>query len=212
MKFPLYTSSGKSTKQIELADNIFAAPVNPVILHQAYLRERANARLGTHKAKTRGEVSGSTAKVWRQKGTGRARQGSRKAPQWSGGGVVFGPTPERNYKRDMPQKMRRLALRGALTSKAGEGKIIVVNEFQLKESKTKEMAGLLEKLKVETSALILLPSPTDEVERAARNLPSVKTLLAQYLNVEDLLTYDWLILPQASLPIIEKILGDKKNG
>lgn len=207
MKVSLFTAAGKSTKQVELADEIFAAEINPAIMHQAYVRQMANARLGTHKTKTRGEVSGSTAKVWRQKGTGRARQGSRKAPQWIGGGVVFGPTPERNYKTDMPRQMRRLALRGALTAKAQDGKILVLEDLRLKEPKTKEMVGLLEKLKVESSALILLPSREDEVERAARNLPGVKTSLAQYLNLHDLLTYDWLIIHQDSLSVIEVVLG-----
>lgn len=212
MKVPLFTVAGKSTKQVELADKIFAAESNAVIMHQAYLRQMANARLGTHKTKTRGEVSGSTAKMWRQKGTGRARQGSRKAPHWRGGGVAFGPTPQRNYKMDLPRQMRRLALRGALTAKAQEGKIVVVEDLRLKEAKSKEMAALLEKLRVETSALILLPARNDEVERAARNLPVVKISLANYLNLHDLLTYDWLIIHQDSLTVMEGILGGESYG
>lgn len=208
MKVPLYNQGGKSTKKVDLPDEIFVVPVQKAVMYQAFVRQMANARLGTHKTKTRAEVADSGAKAWRQKGTGRARQGSRSAPHWKGGGVVFGPTPDRNYEQEMPRKMRHLALKGALTAKAQEGKILVLEELKLKEAKTKEMQKLLKNLKVETSALILLPKKEEGAERAARNLPGVKTILAQYLNLRDLLAYDWLVIPQESLAAIEGILAE----
>ncbi|HAL62712.1 MAG TPA: 50S ribosomal protein L4 [Chloroflexi bacterium] len=206
MKVPLYTLSGKKKKQVELPDHIFAAPVNEAVMHQALVRQLANARLGTHKTKTRGEVRGGGAKPWRQKGTGRARHGSIREPQWRGGGTVFGPQP-RSYRQKMPKKMRHLALKGGLTVKAQEGKILVLDGLEMEEPKTKEMLTILENLKVEDSALILLPERNTNVERSARNIPEVKTLRANYLNLRDLLSYDWLLMPLGALEVIEGILG-----
>lgn len=206
MKVPLYTLSGKKKKQVELPDYIFAAPVNEAVMHQALVRQLANARLGTHKTKTRGEVRGGGAKPWRQKGTGRARHGSIREPQWRGGGTVFGPQP-RSYRQKMPKKMRHLALKGGLTVKAQEGKILVLDGLEMEEPKTKEMLTILENLKVEDSALILLPQRNTNVERSARNIPEVKTLRANYLNLRDLLSHDWLIMPLGALEVIEGILG-----
>jgi large subunit ribosomal protein L4 len=207
MKVSLYTLSGKrSKKEVELPDHIFAAPVNEAVMHQALVRQLANARLGTHKTKTRGEVSGGGVKPWRQKGTGRARHGSIREPQWRGGGTVFGPQP-RSYRQKMPKKMRRLALNGGLTVKAQEGKILVLDGLEIEEPKTKEMLTILEKLRVEDSALILLPERNANVERSARNIPGVKTLRANYLNLRDLLSHDWLIMPLGALRVIEGILG-----
>jgi len=207
MKVPLYTLSGKKRKkEVELPDHIFAAPVNEAVMHQALVRQLANARLGTHKTKTRGEVRGGGAKPWRQKGTGRARHGSIREPQWRGGGTVFGPQP-RSYRQKMPKKMRRLALKGGLTIKAQEGKILVLDGLEMEKPKTKEMLVILENLKVEDSALILLPERNSNVERSARNIPGVKTLRANYLNLRDLLSHDWLILPLGALEVIEGVLG-----
>lgn len=207
MKVPLYTLSGKKRKkQVELPDHIFAAPVNEAVMHQALVRQLANARLGTHKTKTRGEVRGGGAKPWRQKGTGRARHGSIREPQWRGGGTVFGPQP-RSYRQKMPKKMRHLALKGGLTVKAQEGKILVLDGLEMEEPKTKEMLTILENLKVEDSALILLPERNSNVERSAGNVPGVKTLRANYLNLRDLLNHDWLIMPLGALEVIEGILG-----
>ncbi len=206
MKVPLYTLSGKKRKkQVELPDHIFAAPVNEAVMHQALVRQLANARLGTHKTKTRGEVRGGGAKPWRQKGTGRARHGSIREPQWRGGGTVFGPQP-RSYRQKMPKKMRHLALKGGLTVKAQEGRILVLDGMEMEEPKTKEMVTILEKLKVEDSALILLPERNINVERSARNIPGVKTLRANYLNLRDLLDHDWLIIPLGALEVLEGIL------
>lgn len=207
MKVPLYALSGKrKKKQVELPDHIFAAPVNEAVMHQALVRQLANARLGTHKTKTRGEVRGGGAKPWRQKGTGRARHGSIREPQWRGGGTVFGPQP-RSYRQKMPKKMRHLALKGGLTVKAQEGKILVLDGLEMEEPKTKEMLTILENLKVEDSALILLPERNTNVERSARNISGVKTLRANYLNLRDLLSHDWLIMPLGALEMIEGLLG-----
>lgn len=207
MKVPLYTLSGKrKKKQVELPDHIFAAPVNEAVMHQALVRQLANARLGTHKTKTRGEVRGGGAKPWRQKGTGRARHGSIREPQWRGGGTVFGPQP-RSYRQKMPKKMRHLALKGGLTVKAQEGKILVLDGLEMEEPKTKEMLTILENLKVEDSTLILLPERNTNVERSARNISGVKTLRANYLNLRDLLSHDWLIMPLGALEMIEGLLG-----
>lgn len=206
MKIPLYTLSGKKKKEVELPDRIFAAPVNEAVMHQALVRQLANARLGTHKTKTRGEVRGGGAKPWRQKGTGRARHGSTREPQWRGGGTVFGPQP-RGYRQKMPKKMRHLALKGGLTVKAQEEKILVLDDLDMEEPRTKEMLTILESLKVEDSALILLPERNINVERSARNIPGVKTLRATYLNLRDLLSHDWLIMPLGALEVIEGVLG-----
>ncbi len=206
MKVSLYSTKGKTRKEIELPDHIFAAPVNEAVMHQALIRQLANARLGTHKTKTRGEVRGGGRKPWRQKGTGRARHGSTREPQWRGGGTVFGPQP-RSYRQKMPKKMRRLALKGGLPVKAQAGKILVLDGLEMEEPKTKEMSTILENLKVEDSALILLPERNTTVERSARNIPGVKTLRAHYLNLRDLLSHDWLIMPLGALEVIEGILG-----
>ncbi len=206
MQVPVYNIEGEQVGEVELNDAIFGIQPNVPVMHQALVRQLANARQGTHSTKTRGEVSGGGRKPWRQKHTGRARQGSIRAPQWVGGGVVFGPKP-RSYRKDMPKKMRRLALRSALSVKAAEGQIKVLDELQLSEIKTKAMVQVLDNLGIEGSALILLPERNEAVELSARNLPEVKTLRASYLNVRDLLGYDTIIMPLASLQIIEQILG-----
>ncbi len=206
MQVPVYNMQGAQVSEADLRDDIFAVPVNEALMHQALVRQLANARLGTHKTKTRGEVRGGGRKPWRQKGTGRARQGSIRAPQWRGGGTVFGPQP-RNYRQKMPRKMRRQALRSALSVKAAESQIVVLDALEMAEPKTKQMKEILRNLKIESSALILLPQPDEVILRSARNLPQVRTLVAQYLNVRDLLKYDHLIIPLASLPVIEGFLG-----
>jgi large subunit ribosomal protein L4 len=206
MQVPVYNIQGEQVSETELRDDIFAVPVNQALMHQALTRQLANARLGTHKAKTRGEVSGGGRKPWRQKGTGRARQGSIRAPHWRGGGVVFGPTP-RSYAQKMPLKMRRQALRSALSVKASESQVKVLNALEMQEPKTKEILGILQNLGVGSSALILLPQHDDVVLRSVQNLPEVRTLVAQYLNVRDLLAFDTILVPLASLEVIERILG-----
>jgi large subunit ribosomal protein L4 len=175
-------------------------------MHQALVRQLANGRRGTHKVKTRGEVSGGGRKPWRQKGTGRARQGSTRAPHWRGGGIVFGPTP-RSYAQKMPRKMRRVAMRSALSAKAGNGQLVVVDSLALAQPKTKEMAAVLRNLRAEQSALILLPERNNNVELSARNLPEVKALQAGYLNMRDLLGYRTLVVVTDAIDEIERILG-----
>jgi large subunit ribosomal protein L4 len=170
------------------------------------VRQLANARLGTHKTKTRGEVSGGGRKPWRQKGTGRARHGSIREPQWRGGGTVFGPQP-RSYRQKMPRKMRRLALKSALSVKAADEQILVLDVLEMPEPRTREMEAILDNLDVDSTALILLPERNNNVEKSANNLPYVKTLGAQYLNVRDILGYDYLIMPLGALQVIETILG-----
>lgn len=209
MQVPLRNMQGEIVGEVELRDDIFGVPLTPAakaVMHQALLRQLANARLGTHDTKTRGEVSGGGRKIWRQKGTGRARQGSIRAPHWRHGGVVFGPHP-RSYEQKMPRKMRRLALRAALSAKAADQQIVVLDELALEAPKTKQMLQVLGALKLDSSVLILLPAKDAAVELSARNLPRVKTLLANYLNVRDLLGYDYVLMPKGSLEVIESILG-----
>lgn len=200
--------TGQQVGEIELNDSIFAAPVNESLMHQALLRQLSNARLGTHKTKDRSEVRGGGRKPWRQKGTGRARQGSIRAPQWVGGGTVFGPQP-RKYTKAMPKKMRRAALRSALSVKASAGQIVVVDEFSVDAPKTKAMIQTLQALEVDSqSVLMILAERNDSVQRSARNLQSdkrhkVKMLLAGYLNIRDLLGFDTILLSKDAVEHID---------
>ncbi|HEY65862.1 MAG TPA: 50S ribosomal protein L4 [Caldilineae bacterium] len=210
MQVPLRNMAGEAIGEVELPDDIFAAPINQAVMHQALVRQLANARLGTHDTKTRGEVNRTKAKWYRQKGTGRARHGSRNAPIFVGGGVAHGPHP-RKYTKRMPRKMRRLALRSALSVKAAEDRIIVVDALQLEAPRTKAMIGVLEALGVDGSALILLAEKNPPVELSARNLPDVRTLRAGYLNIRDLLGYDYLIMPLDALEEIKRFLSTEKK-
>ena len=188
---------------------VFEAPINVDLMHQAYIRQMANARLGTHKTKTRSEVAGGGRKPWRQKGTGRARQGSTRAVQWKGGGRVHTPQP-RSYEQTMPKKMRRAALRSALSAKAAEAGIVVVDEIALAEPKTRLMVEALDKLVGESSALVLMAEKDqsyDTIMRSADNLNDAKVLLAGYLNIRDLLGYDKVILPLKALDALKAHLG-----
>lgn len=206
MQVALRNIKGEVIREIELSDDIFGVPVNVPVMHQAFVRQQANARLGTAATKTRGLVRGGGKKPWRQKGTGRARQGTTRAPQWRGGGTVFGPQP-RSYAQAMPRKMRRLALRSALSSKAAEDRIVVLESLDLEMPKTKQMLEILDNLGVTSSALVLLPERNENVERSANNLDMVKTLRANYLNIRDLLGFDYVIMPLGALQIIEEFLG-----
>lgn len=206
MDIPIYNVSGEVAGEVELRPDIFEAPINVPLMHQAFERQRANARLGTHKAQTRDEVSRTTAKWYRQKGTGRARHGSRSANLFVGGAVSHGPRP-RDYSKKMPRKMRRAALRAALSVKAQEGQIVVLDALEMETYKTKMMSVALEKLGVDGSVLVLLPGRDEDVERAARNLPQVKLLNANYLNIRDLLSHDKILMPMDVLQIIERNLG-----
>ena len=209
MEVDVLNMEGNKVRTVELPAAIFEAKVNVDLMHQAYLRQMANARLGTHSTKTRGEVAGGGRKPWRQKGTGRARQGSTRAPQWVGGGRAHAPKP-RDYSLNMPLKMRRAALRSALSVKAQEKCLVVLDELKLVEPKTKLMAQALNRLVGEDSALILIPTKTldyDLVVRSTNNLPDAKTLMASYLNVRDLLGYQKVILPLEALDVLNAQLG-----
>jgi large subunit ribosomal protein L4 len=210
MKLDVYDIKGKKLeKQAELPAAIFEAPINNDLMHQAFVRQMANARAGTHSTKTRSEVSGGGRKPWRQKGTGNARQGSIRAAQWVGGGKIHTPKP-RDHSQDMPKKMRQAALRSALSVKAAGKEIVLVDSFGLNEPKTKLVADAVNKLAGKGTALLVL-SQKDEnyakVQRAGRNLPVFKALLANYINIRDLLGYDKLILPLDSIKAIESFLG-----
>ena len=206
MQVPVYNVEGEQVSKAELRDDIFAAPINQALMHQALVRQLANARQGTHKTKTRSDIRGGGRKPWRQKGTGRALQGSIRSPQWRGGGTVFGPTP-RSSEQKMPRKMRRQALRSVLSVKAAESQVVLVDALEMTEPGTRQFMGILQKLGIESSALILLPQRDEVILRSVRNLPKVRTLVAQYLNVRDLLNFEHIVVPMASLVVIEGILG-----
>jgi len=198
--------AGETVSEIELRDDVFGIVPNQAVMHQALLRQMANARLGTHETKTRSEVAGGGRKPWRQKGTGHARQGSTRAPHWKGGGVVFGPHP-RGYVQRMNRKMRRLALRSALSVKQSGEQILVMDSLDMPSPRTKEMVGLLSRLDLAASVLLLLSDVNENVELAARNLPLVKTQRATLLSVRDLLGYDYILLTTDSVDMIHNMLG-----
>jgi large subunit ribosomal protein L4 len=207
MLHPVKNLAGQQVGELELQDAIFAAPVNKSLMHQALVRQLANARLGTHKTKTRSEVRGGGRKPWRQKGTGRARQGSIRASQWVGGGTVFGPRP-RTYSKQMPRKMSRAALRSALSAKAAAEQLVVVDALAMDAPKTKDLANALNALEVNgQSVLLVLAEKNDAIWRSAGNLPRVKTILSGYVNVRDLLGYDLVVLSQDSVTRLHEWLG-----
>ena len=205
MKVPMKNLKGEVVGEVELPDSIFAARISHPLMHQALLRQNANAHLGTHKVKTRAEVNRTTKKVYRQKGTGNARQGSRKAPHWVGGGVAFGPVV-RSYRQDMTKKMRRAAIRSALSQKAADQQIVVVDTLEMSAPKTKEFAAAMQALGV-TKGLIVLPGRMEVVEKSANNLANVKTLHAGYLNIRDIFKYDQLVMPLDTVEVIKAWLG-----
>jgi large subunit ribosomal protein L4 len=206
MKVDVKDTSGTTVGELDLRDDVFGIEPNSVVMHQALVRQQANARLGTHKTKTRGEVRGTTAKWYRQKGTGRARHGDRKAPIFVGGGQAHKPQP-RDYTQKMPRKMRRLALRSALSAKTAANEVIILDQLVFDQPKTGSMIELLSKLGIEGSAVLLLPERNENVEKSANNLKDVKTLRAGYLNIRDLLGHNYLIIPKDSVSIIESFLG-----
>jgi len=209
MKVDVLNVEGKKLRQVELPAAVFEAPINVDLMHQAYVRQMANARLGTHKTKSRGEVSGGGRKPWRQKGTGRARQGTIRAPQFVGGGRVHTPRP-RSYEKRMPRKMRQAALRSALSVKAAEASVVVVDDLVLTESKTRLMVEALGHLVGEASALLLLPEKNrnyDVAMRTSENIPDAKVLLASYINIRDLLGFDKVVISLKTLDALKAHLG-----
>ena len=208
MKVDVLNMKGEKVKTVELPPEIFEAPINVDLMHQAYIQQMANARLGTHKTKTRSEVSGGGKKPWKQKGTGRARQGSTRAPQWVHGGKIHTPRP-RKYTQHMPLKMRRAALRSALSTKAAESGLVIVDELVLEEPKTRLMAQALNVLVGDATVLILVADKDagyDVVARSSNNLPGARLLMANYLNIRDLLGYDKVVMPLKALDVLKSIL------
>ena len=199
----VFNMEGKEVGTIELSDAVFGVEVNDHLVHMAVVSQLANKRQGTQKAKTRSEVSGGGRKPWRQKGTGHARQGSTRSPQWTGGGVVFAPTP-RDYSFKMNKKERRLALQSALTSKVKENKLIVVDEIKFDEIKTKKFQAVMDNLKV-SKALVVLNENDKNVVLSARNIPSVQTALTNTINVYDILKYNTVIVTKAAVATIEEV-------
>ena len=208
MQVPVYGISGEVVKHIEISDHVFAVPFNQAVVHQALVRQRANARQGTASTKTRGEVSGSTHKLFRQKHTGLARAGSKRSPLRRGGGITFGPHP-RSYEQAIPKKMRRLALRCVLSAKASDGELKVVEQLKIEEPKTKEMLRILAALGVDTSTLITTSEPEENVIKSARNLPGIKTTPANILNVVDILSYKMLLMTEAAVRKAEQLWGER---
>ena len=206
MKVSVFNMAGKEVNSVDLPASIFEAKINRDLMHQALVRQLANARQGTHKAKGRSEVNRTGAKAYRQKGTGNARHGSKKAPIFVGGGVAHGPLP-RKYVKQMPRKMRRAALRSALSVKAGNDAIVLVDELTMDAPKTRDMKQFVQTLVANESALVLLPGRDVNVEKSAHNLSDVKALRASYLNIRDLLGYDKIVMPLAALDVLTNILG-----
>ncbi len=207
MQVPVVNLAGQQVGQVELSDTLFSAPINEPLMHQALMRQLANARLGTAKVKGRSEVAGGGRKPWKQKGTGRARQGSTRAAQWRGGGIIFGPTP-RSYEQKMPRQMRRAAIRSALTVKAMEERVVVVDTLSASETtKTREMAQGLARVVPCGRARVLMAEGNGNVMRVAGNIANVKLLRAGYLNMRDLLDCDYLVIPQDALAVLEGVLS-----
>lgn len=200
----LYDRTGAEVGSVELNDELFAAPVSVAVLHQVVTAQLAGRRMGTHDTKTRGEVRGGGKKPYRQKGTGRARQGTRTAPHYRGGGAVFGPHP-RSYEQRLPKKMRRLALRGALTAKLADEAIRIVDAFALERIRTKDFAGILAALNASGRILVVAPGSDEVLRFSARNLPKVDVILADSLNVVDLINADTIVIEQPALARMEEV-------
>jgi len=203
-KVDVYNMKGQKVGDINLSDDIFAVEVNAVAMHSAVVNTLANARQGTQSTKTKHEVRGGGKKPWRQKGTGRARQGSIRSAQWVGGGIVLGPKP-RSYSYTLPKKVKRLALKSALTSKVLDNNIIVLDDLKLEAIKTKEMVNVLNNLKVDSSALIVLPNVDEKVVLSARNIESVKTTTFNSINTYDILKYNKFIVTKDAVTKIEEV-------
>ncbi|MBI2329715.1 MAG: 50S ribosomal protein L4 [Chloroflexi bacterium] len=208
MQVPVYNLTGEIVAQIEISDQVFAVPFNEAVVHQVMVRQQANARQGTASSKTRGEVAGSTRKLFHQKGTGSARAGSIKSPLRRGGGIIFGPKP-RSYRQAIPKKMRRLALRCVLSAKVRDKELIILEQLKFEQPKTKEMLRILAALGMDFSALIATVEPEENVIKSARNLPGIKTTPASLLNIVDILSYKGLLMTVAAIRQAEELWGQK---
>ena len=207
MQVPVYNLAGEAVRQIEISDHVFAAPFNEAVVHQVMVSQQANARQGTASTKTRGTVHGSTHKLYRQKGTGYARAGSKKSPLRRGGGITFGPHP-RDYRQEIPRKMRRIALRCVLSAKAGDGELKVLEEWNFEEPKTKRMVEVLSALGAGSSALIVTPEPEENVIKSARNLKRIKTTPVNVLNMLDILSHKMLLMTEEAVRRAERLWGN----
>lgn len=204
MQFDVINTKGEVVGQTDLDETVWGIEPHMSVMHQALVRQQANARVGTHETKTRGEVSGGGRKPWRQKGTGRARQGTIRAPQWKGGGVVFGPHP-RKYTKAMPRQMRRLAIRSVLSAKLRDDRLTIIDGLGEVEPRTKAMKEVLAALPASRSMLIVMPETVETIVRGASNLPDTKTIIAPMLNVRDVLKYDRLVVTREAIEIIENL-------
>lgn len=203
-KVDLYDMSGKIVGDINLSDNVFGIDVNKEVVHQVVVNQLANKRQGTQSTKTKSEVRGGGIKPWKQKGTGRARQGSIRSAQWIKGGIVLGPKP-RSYRYTLPKKVKRLALKSALSSKVSENEIIVLDSLNFDKIKTKQMAEVLKNLKIDGTAVVLIANKNENVERSANNIPGIKTLLANTINVYDLVKHSKLIITKDAVSKVEEV-------
>jgi len=213
MQIDVVNTKGEVVGQTNLDETVWGIEPHMAVMHQALVRQQANARVGTHDTKTRGEVRGGGRKPWRQKGTGRARQGSIRSPQWKGGGVVFGPHP-RKYTQAMPRQMRRLAIRSVLSAKVRDERLTVVQGLGEIEARTKVMKAVLSAMPESRSVLIVMPENVETIVRAAANLPQTKTIIAPMLNVRDVLKFDRLIVMEEAIPVIEQLwaLSEEKRA
>ncbi|MCU0495808.1 MAG: 50S ribosomal protein L4 [Anaerolineae bacterium] len=209
MQVPVLDINGKQIKTIELPADIFEAKINVGLMHQAYVRQMANARLGLHSTKTRAENNRTKAKWYRQKGTGRARHGSKSAPIFVGGGIAHGPKP-RKYTKELPRQMRRAAIRSVLSALLRDQQLVVVDQFSVSSPKTKEMQQTLYNLVGEHSALVVLANKNENAERGISNLPNARYLRVNYLNMRDLLQYDKVILPLDAIEVIQNLWGKER--
>jgi large subunit ribosomal protein L4 len=205
-KVSVYNVEGSQVGELELADGVFGIEPHKHVLHSAVVLQQASLRQGTHKVKGRSEVRGGGRKPWRQKGTGRARQGSIRAPQWKGGGTVFGPTP-RKYGFKLPQKVRRLAIKSALSSKVADGGIIVLDQLSLSQPKTKDFAKILKNLKVSRKALVVTADYENNVALSARNIPGIKFVPAEGINVLDVMVHDQLVITKDAVAKVEEVFA-----
>jgi large subunit ribosomal protein L4 len=211
MQAPVYNLAGEVVTNIEISDKVFGVPFNESLVHQSVLRQQANARQGNASTKTRGNVSGSTRKLYKQKGTGSARAGSIKSPLRRGGGIVFGPHP-RDYHQAMPKSMRRLALRCVLSAKLEDGELKILESLKLDEIKTKKMVGILDAMKVDTTTLIVTSVADTNIVKSARNLPGIKTLPANLLNVVDIISHRTLLMEVDAVRKAELLWGESSSG
>ncbi|MGE5545048.1 MAG: 50S ribosomal protein L4 [Bacillota bacterium] len=205
-KVAVYNMAGAQVGEIDLSDSVFGIEPNEAVVHQVVKAQLANRRVGTASTKTRGEVRGGGRKPWRQKGTGRARAGSRRSPLWRGGGIVFGPHP-RDYSIKLPKKVRRLALKSVLSGKVNNDDIVVLDALSFEEPKTKSMIKVLDALKVYDKALVVTADGDINVTKSARNIPGVKPVRADFMNVYDLLAYDKLVITKDAVAKVEEVYG-----